>query len=85
MLALNPERGLLRPDVPAEAIAATRRRVAFGLLLYAVIPGLALVNAYLGLGLLVAMRGFWGAVAYGALDRSASRFRTPPLSEEAGR
>ncbi len=50
MLALKPERGLLRPDVPLDAVAATRRRVRLGFVFYAVIAGLALVNAYLGLG-----------------------------------
>lgn len=83
MLALKPERGLLRPDVPLEVVAATRRRVAFGLLFYAATAGLSLVNAYLGLGLLVAMWVFWGAVAYGALNRSASGIGEPLSSEEA--
>ena len=49
-------------------ISTTRRRVAIGFMIYAVTAGLALVNAYLGLGLLTAMWGFWGAVAYRALN-----------------
>jgi uncharacterized membrane protein len=69
MLALKPERGLLRPGVPAALIAATRRRVAFGSLVYIAAVALALVHKYLGLGLLTAMWGFWGAVAYRALNR----------------
>jgi uncharacterized membrane protein len=68
MLAMKPERGLLRPDVPASMIATTRRRVAIGFVIYAVSAGLALVNAYLGLGLITAMWGFWGVVAYRALN-----------------
>ena len=68
MLAMKPERGLLRPGVPASMIATTRRRVAIGFMVYAVAAGLALVNAYLGLGLITAMWGFWGAVAYRALN-----------------
>ena len=68
MLAMKPERGLLRPGVPASMIARTRRRVAIGFVIYAVAAGLALVNAYLGLGLITAMWGFWGSVAYRALN-----------------
>lgn len=70
MVALKPERGLLKPGVPAGLIAATRRRVAFGFLVYVGAVGLALVNAYLGIGLITAMWGFWGAMAYRALNRS---------------
>jgi uncharacterized membrane protein len=80
MYALKPERGLLRPDAPLDAVAATRRRVRFGLFFYASTAGLALVNAYLGLGLLVAMWVFWGTVAYGALNRSAGLPATHPDS-----
>ena len=68
MVAMKPERGLLRPTVPASAIATTRRRVAFGFTVYLVAAGLSLVNAYLGLGLITAMWGFWGVVAYRALN-----------------
>ena len=68
MLAMKPEHGLLRPGVPASVIATTRRRVAFGFVVYAVAAGLALVNAYLGLALITAMWGFWGSVAYRALN-----------------
>jgi uncharacterized membrane protein len=68
MLAMKPEHGLLRPGVPASVIATTRRRVAFGFMVYAVAAGLALVNAYLGLALITAMWGFWGSVAYRALN-----------------
>ncbi len=71
MLALKPERGLLRPEVPLDAVATTQRRVRLGFVFYAVIAGLALVNAYLGLGLLVAMWCFWGRTAYHALNMSA--------------
>src|SRR5262249_39595820 len=71
MLALNPERGILRPDVSLEALAKSKRRVRVGFVSYAVIAGLAFVNAYLGLGLLVAMWCFWGRTAYHALNRSA--------------
>ena len=69
MLALRPERGLLRPGVPPEVIATTRRRVAFGFLIYLVATGLAAVNAYLGLGIMTAMWVFWATFAYGALNR----------------
>jgi uncharacterized membrane protein len=69
MLALRPERGLLRPGVPPEVIATTRRRVAFGFLIYLVATGLAAVNAYLGLGIMTAMWVFWATFAYRALNR----------------
>jgi TMEM175 potassium channel family protein len=68
MLAMKPERGLLRSGVPAEQIATIRRRVASGFAVYVVAAGLALVNAYLGLALITAMWGFWGTVAYRALN-----------------
>jgi uncharacterized membrane protein len=68
MLAMKPERGLLRPGVPASMISTTRRRVATGFMVYVVAAGLALVNAYLGLGVITAMWGFWGTVAYRALN-----------------
>ena len=68
MLAMKPERGLLRPGAPASLVATTRRRVAGGFMVYAVAAALALVNAYLGLGLITAMWGFWGTVAYRALN-----------------
>jgi uncharacterized membrane protein len=68
MFAMKPEHGLLRPGVPAAVIATTRRRVAFGFAVYAISAGLALVNAYLGLALITAMWGFWGGVAYRALN-----------------
>lgn len=68
MPAMKPERGLLRPGVPASMIATTRRRVAIGFMVYVGAAGLALVNAYLGLGLITAMWGFWGVVAYRALN-----------------
>lgn len=71
MVALKPERGLLRPGVPLEVVSATRRRVRLGLVFYAATAGLALVNAYLGLALLVGMWCFWGRTAYHALNRSA--------------
>ncbi len=69
MFALKPERGLLKPGVPAELITSIRRRVAFGFGVYVVAAGLALLNAYLGLGVITAMWGFWGVVAYRALNR----------------
>lgn len=69
MLALRPERGLLKPGVPPELIASTRRRVALGFVIYLVATGLALVNAYLGLGIITAMWGFWAAIAYRTLNR----------------
>jgi uncharacterized membrane protein len=68
MLAMKPERGLLRSGVPTSLIATIRRRVASGFLVYVVAAGLALVNAYLGLALITAMWGFWGTVAYRALN-----------------
>ena len=68
MLALRPERGLLKPGVPPELIAATRRRVALGFGIYLVATGLALVNPYLGLGIITAMWGFWALIAYRALN-----------------
>jgi uncharacterized membrane protein len=68
MLAMKPERGLLRSGVPASVIATTRRRVAFGFVVSGVAAGLALVNAYLGLGVITAMWAFWGTVAYRALN-----------------
>ncbi len=69
MLALRPERGLLKPGVPPELIAATRRRVALGFVIYLVATGLALVNPYLGLGIITTMWGFWAFIAYRALNR----------------
>jgi uncharacterized membrane protein len=69
MLALRPERGLLRPGVPPEVIATTRRRVAIGFLIYLVATALAAVNAYLGLGIMTAMWVFWATFAYRALNR----------------
>ena len=69
MLALRPERGLLKPGVPPELIASTRRRVALGFVIYLVATGLALVNAYLGLGIITAMWGFWAVIAYRTLNR----------------
>ena len=69
MLALRPERGLLKPGVPPELITSTRRSVALGFLIYLVATGLALVNAYLGLVIITAMWGFWAVVAYRALNR----------------
>jgi uncharacterized membrane protein len=77
MLAMRPERGLLRPGVPASMIAKTRRHVAFGFPVYVAAAGLSLVNAYLGLGVITAMWVFWGSIAYRAL----SEHRT--LSTEA--
>jgi uncharacterized membrane protein len=71
MLAMKPERGLLRPGVPASVIATIRRRVASGFIVYLVAAALALVNAYLGLGLVTAMWGFWGTVAYRSLNEQA--------------
>jgi uncharacterized membrane protein len=68
MFAMKPERGLLRPGVPASLIARTRRRVAIGFMVYAAAAGLALVNAYLGLAVITAMWGFWGTIAYQALN-----------------
>jgi hypothetical protein len=53
---------------PAKQIATTRKRVAIGFMVYLVSAGLALVNAYLGLGLITAMWAFWGTVAYRALN-----------------
>jgi hypothetical protein len=49
-------------------ISTTRRRVATGFMVYVVAAGLALVNAYLGLRVITAMWGFWGTVAYRALN-----------------
>ena len=69
MLALRPERGLLKPGVPPELIATTRRRVALGFVIYLVATGLAAVNAYLGLGIMTAMWVFWATFAYRALNR----------------
>ena len=69
LLALRPERGLLKPGVPPELIASARRRVALGFVIYVVATGLALVNAYLGLGIITAMWGFWAVQAYRTLNR----------------
>jgi uncharacterized membrane protein len=69
MLALRPERGLLKPGVPPELIAATRRRVALGFGIYLVATGLAFVNPYVSLGIITAMWGFWAVVAYRTLNR----------------
>ena len=69
MLALRPERGLLKPGVPPELIAATRRRVALGFVIYLVATGVALRYAYLGLGIITAMWGFWAVIAYRTLNR----------------
>jgi uncharacterized membrane protein len=68
LLALRPERGLLKPGVPPELIASARRRVAIGFVIYVVATGLALVDAYLGLGIIAAMWGFWAVIAYRALN-----------------
>ena len=38
-------------------------------MIYVVATGLALVNAYLGLGIITAMWGFWAVMAYRALNR----------------
>ena len=67
LLALRPERGLLKPGVPPELIASARRRVALGFVIYVVATGLALVNAYLGLGIITAMWWFWAVIAYRTL------------------
>ena len=67
MLALRPERGLLRPGVPPELIDH-RRRVAIGFLLprgHRARRG----DAYLGLGIMTAMWVFWATFAYRALNR----------------
>jgi uncharacterized membrane protein len=69
MLALRPERGLLKPGVPPALISFTRRRVALGFVIYLGATGLALVNAYLGLGIITAMWGFWAVIAYRTLNR----------------
>jgi uncharacterized membrane protein len=82
MVALKPERGLLMPGAPLEAIATTRRRVRLGLVLYAAIAAFALLNAYLGLALLVGMWCFWGRTAYHALIRSARVH--DPLDDDPG-
>ena len=70
LLALRPDRGLLMPGVPLQLIASARRRVAIGFVIYVVATGLALVNAYLGLGIIAAMWGFWAVIAYRALNGS---------------
>lgn len=82
MLALRPEHGLLKPGVPPEMIAATRRRVALGFLIYLVATGLAAVNAYLGLGIMTAMWGFWATIAYRSLNRR-ERWSADALGGEA--
>jgi hypothetical protein len=69
MLALRPERGLLKPGVPPELISATRRRVALGFVIYLVATDLAFVNPYVSLGIITAMWGFWAVIAYRALNR----------------
>ena len=38
-------------------------------MIYLVATGLALVNAYLGLGIITAMWGFWAVIAFRALNR----------------
>jgi uncharacterized membrane protein len=81
MLALKPERGLLKPEVPTELIATTRRRVAYGFAVYVAAVVLALVHKYLGLGLITAMWGFWGVSAYRALNRG-ERWSGEALSAE---
>ncbi len=42
--------------------------MALGFVIYVVATGLALVNAYLGLGIITAMWGFWAVIAYRALN-----------------
>lgn len=69
MLALRPQRGLLKPNVSPELIASIRRRVALGLPIYAASTALAALNAYLGIVVITAMWGFWGMVAYRSLNR----------------
>jgi len=68
MLALRPQRGLLKPGVSPEMIASIRRRVALGLPIYAASTALAAVNAYVGIVVITAMWGFWGMVAYRSLN-----------------
>jgi uncharacterized membrane protein len=69
MLALRPERGLLRSGVPPQLITTTRIRVGFGFLIYLVATGVAAFNAYLGLGIMTVMWVFWATFAYRALNR----------------
>lgn len=70
LLALRPERGLLKPGVPPELIASARRRVALSFVIYLVATGLALVDAYLGLGIITAMWAYWAIIAYRTLNGS---------------
>ena len=42
--------------------------MALGFVIYLVATGLALVNAYLGLGIITAMWGFWAVIAYRTLN-----------------
>jgi len=64
MVALKPERGLLRAGVPSALVAKMRRRQALSLIPYICAIALALVHEYLGLGLITAMWGFWASIAY---------------------
>lgn len=69
MLAFKSERGLLRAGVPAELIAKMRRRQALTFLICLSAIPVALVHKYLGLGLITAMWGFFGWIAYGTTGR----------------
>ena len=76
LVALKPERGLLRDGVSPELVAAMRRRQALSLLVYVCAIPLALVHEYLGLGLIIAMWGFWASIAYGTIGRAAAPARS---------
>ena len=81
LLALRPERGLLKPGVPLELIASARRRVALGFVIYVVATGLALVNAYLGLGISTAM---WGSGRSRPTGRSTAANDGRPMGQAGG-
>lgn len=66
MIALKPDRGLLKAGVPVKLVTKMRRRQALSFLVYVFAIPAALVHEYLGLGLITAMWGFWATIAYKA-------------------
>src|SRR5258708_23805502 len=64
MIALKPERGLLRPGVSLEAISATRRRVRLGLVFHGATAGLFLLKASVRVGFFRCLRWLCGRTRY---------------------
>ena len=60
-------------DVDVDPVRTLRRRQALSMIVYVCAIPLALVQEYLGLGLITAMWGFWGWVAYGGIEKGVVR------------